>query len=636
MKPSARNGRRLAAAIGTAVVLLATIGAFGASSAPLSSGSVGGFEDDGNLVTNGSSPAIDWDSVDTSKPSFAKVVDDLSDSGYVGSSKENEPENFACNTGGANPGKNNILRAYVNTRITGPLDANPTTAFLDLAFVRASGTGDAHVNFEFNRNEITNPCPYTGRAVGDLLLAFDYPGGGGVANIQAFQWDGSNWIEFALPTGAAAGTTNSGTVTDSISGGSVLARRFGEASVDLVAFQNATGKKLLDCPGFGHVNIRSRSSGESFNAALQDRLPQQGINLSTCGSVSVKKVDQDNNPLPGAVFGLFDNQAGTGDPVYTCTSGADGVCKITNVTADTYWLKEVSAPAGYGIDDTTTHEVTVADFQNVDLTKDSEDWFTDTQQQGFVHVTKVVHDSDGKTMDVDDSMLVGTSFQLYDDKNNNGQLDPNEEVTLTTQDPATCEITTGDGCDIGPVAPGDYRVAETAAPTGMSSDGDVDVTVPEGNDTVDVDYVNVAADPAIGINKDGPELAHVGDTVTYSFEVTNSGPLDLTSVALTDAKCDSGTITLDHNGDGDDVLSPDETWNYSCTHVVKDTDADPLPNTASVAAVDIFGRGVGAHDSHSVDIIHPAITIDKTVNPTSGDPGQVVTYSYKVTNTGDC
>ena len=36
-----------------------------------------------------------------------------------------------------------------------------------------------------------------------------------------------------------------------------------------------------------------------------------------------------------------------------------------------------------------------------------------------------------------------------------------------------------------------------------------------------------------------------------------------------------------------------------------------------------------------MDLIHPAIDIVKTVNPDSGEPGDTVTYTYVVTNTGD-
>jgi LPXTG-motif cell wall-anchored protein len=47
------------------------------------------------------------------------------------------------------------------------------------------------------------------------------------------------------------------------------------------------------------------------------------------------------------------------------------------------------------------------------------------------------------------------------------------------------------------------------------------------------------------------------------------------------------------------------------------------------------GRQATDDDDHQVDLIHPAIQIVKTVNPVSGEPGDVVTYTYEVTNTGD-
>jgi len=40
-------------------------------------------------------------------------------------------------------------------------------------------------------------------------------------------------------------------------------------------------------------------------------------------------------------------------------------------------------------------------------------------------------------------------------------------------------------------------------------------------------------------------------------------------------------------------------------------------------------------DHHRLDPIHPAITIVKTANPLSVEPGATVTYTYVVTNTGD-
>jgi LPXTG-motif cell wall-anchored protein len=46
-------------------------------------------------------------------------------------------------------------------------------------------------------------------------------------------------------------------------------------------------------------------------------------------------------------------------------------------------------------------------------------------------------------------------------------------------------------------------------------------------------------------------------------------------------------------------------------------------------------RTVTATDDQDVTVIHPAIQIVKTVDPKSGNPGDTVTYTYVVTNTGD-
>ena len=68
----------------------------------------------------------------------------------------------------------------------------------------------------------------------------------------------------------------------------------------------------------------------------------------------------------------------------------------------------------------------------------------------------------------------------------------------------------------------------------------------------------VACEPRIRLQKGGPELAHLGDTVTYVFAVTNTGGVDLSDIDLTDPRCD-GTPALTDDGDGDAVLAVGET-----------------------------------------------------------------------------
>ncbi len=144
--------------------------------------------------------------------------------------------------------------------------------------------------------------------------------------------------------------------------------------------------------------------------------------------------------------------------------------------------------------------------------------------------------------------------------------------------------------------------------------------------------------PGIGIQivKGGPSLAHVGDTITYTFAVSLTTTTPLGNITLTDPICNAAPALVSKTGGNQDaLLESGETWNYSCTHVVTAADPDPLPNTATVMGTASDGRQTSAQGSHVVDIIHPAIRIVKTATPTSISPGETVTYTYKVTNTGD-
>lgn len=140
----------------------------------------------------------------------------------------------------------------------------------------------------------------------------------------------------------------------------------------------------------------------------------------------------------------------------------------------------------------------------------------------------------------------------------------------------------------------------------------------------------------IGLTKTGPAMAHVGDPVTYSFSATNSGTVGLTNVILTDPVCDAAPVLVSRTGGNQDsTLDPGEVWNFTCTHVITAADPNPLPNTATVGAIDPSANKVSASASHQVTIIHPSISIAKSASPTSGTPGTPVTYTYVVTNTGD-
>ncbi len=194
-------------------------------------------------------------------------------------------------------------------------------------------------------------------------------------------------------------------------------------------------------------------------------------------------------------------------------------------------------------------------------------------------------------------------------------------------------------CSFGDMAAEAQHTVHITSPTDATTCGTVDntaaVTISNGDGDQDSASITVnCPDLGIQIVKGGPDRAHVGDTITYTFAVSLTTPEPLGDIVVTDPKCDAAP-TYVSGDDGDTWLEPGEVWNYTCTHVVTAEDPDPLPNTATVSGTADDGRSTTAEDSHEVDLIHPAISIRKTVNPVSGEPGDTVTYTYKVTNTGD-
>lgn len=143
----------------------------------------------------------------------------------------------------------------------------------------------------------------------------------------------------------------------------------------------------------------------------------------------------------------------------------------------------------------------------------------------------------------------------------------------------------------------------------------------------------IACAPRIKLRKGGPALAHVGDTVAYTFSVTNTGGVDLTDIGLNDPRCD---VTPDRTdgGDGDAVLAVDERWAFACDHTIVALDGDPVHNRATATGVHDGGT-VSDTDTHDIDLIHPDIDLEKSASPTAGPAGTIIVYTYAVANTGD-
>ena len=228
-------------------------------------------------------------------------------------------------------------------------------------------------------------------------------------------------------------------------------------------------------------------------------------------------------------------------------------------------------------------------------------------------------------------------------------------VTLsaaTVTDPMFSAVT----CPTTPLAPGasvscaavahtlTQEEVDAGALTNMAS---VEMTPPTGQAVTNVDSTTttIASSPAIAVDKQAGAVADLdgngrdaGDTITYTFIVTNTGNVTLGAVGVSDAKI--GTVTCPATSLTAGASMTCTAAAYTLTQA--DVDAGAVNNTAFAGGSSPTGTAVSASDSTSTAIASgPNLTLTKTASPVNDldvnghDVGDQVTYTFVVKNTGN-
>ena len=221
---------------------------------------------------------------------------------------------------------------------------------------------------------------------------------------------------------------------------------------------------------------------------------------------------------------------------------------------------------------------------------------------------------------------------------------------------------------------------KTITVTYVAQEADVDETVTNSatsaldsnkeDDTAET-TVTEADNPAISITKTasvkGLELKEgdtvdVGDTITYTLKVENTGNTSFDTVTVTDTMWTSGKVTqitqkigdteyltnLPENGiwtivprvTDDPTFDPGETWTCTYTYTVQDSDTT-IKNTATVSTTE---DGPGGDDTITIPVTGYDLSIDKVLTSVNGEPyqegskvrpGDVLTYTINVTNNNE-
>ena len=122
----------------------------------------------------------------------------------------------------------------------------------------------------------------------------------------------------------------------------------------------------------------------------------------------------------------------------------------------------------------------------------------------------------------------------------------------------------------------------------------------------------------------------VGDTITYSYLVTNTGNVTITGLLVVNSQLGPVTCTV--------TLAGHASVTCTATHVVTqaEVDAGSITNTGSVSGHTAIGDVSASHEITVTLTRSKGVTIVKSsdATPDTG-AGDIITYSYLVTNTGN-
>ncbi len=168
-----------------------------------------------------------------------------------------------------------------------------------------------------------------------------------------------------------------------------------------------------------------------------------------------------------------------------------------------------------------------------------------------------------------------------------------------------------------------------------------EITSPEDNATVDTkaeSALSLTKQAAAPKDANGNGRIDPGDTVDYTFTLTNTGQVTLKDLSVTDNKVASVTCPTGS-------LAPGASATCTATRVLTqaDIDAGKADNSATASSTDSYGATVTSNEATATIAIarQDALTIKKSAgawNDANGngmmDPGETIPYSFLVTNTG--
>ena len=416
----------------------------------------------------------------------------------------------------------------------------------------------------------------------------------------------------------------------------------------------------------GNVATSMDQDGNSLNEGVL-------INQAKTGTLTVTKTV---NGLEGGVDGLPDNFAievknSTGEVVQTLTTDSAGsdttyTWTVNDLAPDTYTVTESNyAVDGYSVTATGDTTATVTAGQTATATANLTNTYT--KQVPGLEVTKTLDKVNGADYDsgmvkVDD-VLTYTITVKNTGNTTLTNIDVSDTLTIagTTSELSLYgnEDCTGDA--VTSIASMDPDTSQTlyAKYTVLATDAGQEIInsataeVPDGpNDTPDDPPKVTVENPALSVTKEVDKgSVKVGDTITYTITVTNTGNVDLTNVEIMDTFDGSGTLDTSNLPEGvtyEDgkftiaTLAKEAEETITVTYVAQEADVDETITNSATSALD-SNKEDDTAETTVTEADNPAISITKTASVKglelkegdTVDVGDTITYTLQVKNTGN-
>ena len=233
------------------------------------------------------------------------------------------------------------------------------------------------------------------------------------------------------------------------------------------------------------------------------------------GSVSGRKLDENGEPLGGALIGLFksnDTEFTKENALMTVTSKEDGSFSFDQIPFGIWYVREIEQPTGFVLNE-TVYEVNIAENEQI-----VEIEIVNEFVRGNITLTKV-------DADFPANKLTGATFEVYQDNNADGKLDDGDTLigTLTESEAGIYEMKD--------LLYGHYLVKESKAPDGFLLDTGVYCVFIETDgmtysveNKAGVGFINEAMKGNLKIVKTSSD----GKVEGFSFRITGANGYDVT------------------------------------------------------------------------------------------------------------